>query len=353
MARAARRPSICSSCSPRAPAQQKTRRLTSTGCITAAETPALCPAAPARPGHQRSSANRKDIMAATSTKAGRRWLTIAGIGMVTAAAVGLLIVVLPHQQSARAATPAPLPITAAAGAPVTLTDLARTALTDTTAAAGTVDHLITERWDLHSAVADGDVTSVMFPSRRESWRASDGRARTIDLSLTPDASAADIHTFVDPDTPTGSPVRNDYPAGTFPAAFAGRPPTDPAELAGWLARNSARDDAVIVGVTDLLLERTLTGRERAAVLTVLDGHTTLTYAGTSTDRAGRPGVAFTAASTASGGESLNVFLIDPATGRFLASEQISTGGAPALKLTYPAVLSYRTYRLADTVAAIP
>jgi hypothetical protein len=193
----------------------------------------------------------------------------------------------------------------------------------------------------------------MFPSRRELWRASDGRARTIDLSLTPDASAADIHTFVDPDAPTGSPVRNDYAPGTFAVAFAGRPPTDPAELAGWLARNSTRDDAIIVGVTDLLLERALTGRERAAILTVLDAHTALTYAGTSTDRAGRPGVAFTAASTASGGESLYVFLIDPATGRFLASEQISIGGAPALKLTYPAVLSYRTYRQADTVAAIP
>ncbi|BEL12915.1 hypothetical protein Q0Z83_111060 [Actinoplanes sichuanensis] len=275
--------------------------------------------------------------------------------MVTAVAVGLLIVVLPHQEPAHAATPAPLPITTAAAgvAPVTLTDLARTALTDTTGSAGTVDHLITERWDVHSAVADGDVTSAMFPSRRELWRASDGRARTIDLLLAPGASTADIHAFVGPDAPTGRSVRNDYAAGTFAVAFAGRPPTDPDELADWLARNSTRDDAVIVGVTDLLLERVLTGRERAAVLTVLDGHTTLTYAGTSTDRAGRPGVAFTAASTASGGQSQYVFLIEAATGRFLASEQISTGGAPALKLTYPAVLSYRTYRQADTVAAIP
>jgi hypothetical protein len=230
--------------------------------------------------------------------------------MVTAAAVGLLIVVLPHQQPADAATPASLPIT----------DLARTTLADTTEGARTVDHLVTERWDLHAAVAGGDVTSVMFPSRRELWRASDGRARTIDLSLSPDASAADIHTFVDPDASTGNPVFNDSASGPFAVAFADRPPTDPAELAGWLARTSTRDDAVIVGVTGLLLERALTSRERAAVLTVLDGHTTLTYGG---------------------------------TGRFRASKQISTGGTPAIKLTYPGVVGYRTYRQADTVAAIP
>lgn len=120
-----------------------------------------------------------------------------------------------------------------------------------------------------------------------------------------------------------------------------------------MARSSSSDIAILNGVTDLLQERALTGPERAAVLTVLDTHTALEYAGTSTDRAGRPGAAFTLTSSAYGGQSTYVLLLDPNTGRFLAYEQVLTADAPALNVEYPAVLSYRTYQRAQTIAAIP
>jgi hypothetical protein len=286
----------------------------------------------------------------------RRLLWLTGVGLATAVAVGLLIAVLPRQQPARAATPDPLPITApTVGAPpVTLDALAHAALTDTTGTDGPVDHLVIDSWNLNSVIDGQDVTSAMFPSRRELWCTSDNQARTIDTTLPAQfRNAADSDAFGDTAIPDHTPERTDYPAGTFPAAFTDRPPTDPAQLADWLAGTSTQDTAVLVGVTNLLRERALTGRERAAILTVLDGHTALTYAGTSIDHAGRPGAAFTMTSTASGGQSRYVLLIDPATGRFLAFEQVTLGGVPALKVEYPAVLSYSTYRLTETVAAIP
>jgi hypothetical protein len=286
----------------------------------------------------------------------RRFLWLTGVGTATAVAVGLLIAVLPRQQPARAATPDPLPITApTVGAPpVTLAALARAALTDTVSTDGTVDHLVIDSWNLNSVIDGQDVTSAIFPSRRELWRTRDDQGCTIDITLPPQfRDAADRAAFGDGATPDSKPERTDFPAGTFPASFTGRPPTDPAQLAGWLARTSTRDNAIFAGVTDLLRERALTSSERAAILTVLDDYTTLAYAGTSTDRAGRHGAAFTVTSNASGGQNLHVLLIDPANGRFLASEEILTGGAPALKVTYPAVLSYHTYRQADTVTAIP
>jgi hypothetical protein len=295
----------------------------------------------------------EDSNTASTLRGRRRLRWIAGIGAVTAVAVGLLVIVGPRQQPAHAGTPDPLPISASPGAPVTLDAVARAAGKGSTGGSGTVDYLLIDRWDLNSVIDGQDVTSAVFPSRRELWRTIDNQARTIDTFLPPQWGAtADRDAFGDTGTSDG-PVRSDYPAGTFPASFDSRPPTAPDELAVWLARSSSRDIAILNGVTDLLQERALTGPERAAVLTVLDTRTALEYAGTSIDRAGRPGAAFTLTSSASGGQSTYVLLLDADTGRFLAYEEVLTAGAPALKVGYPAVLSYRTYQRAETVAAIP
>lgn len=286
----------------------------------------------------------------------RRRLWGAGIAAAVAAGVGLLVFDLPQPHPAFAATPDLLPITRSSDgtAPLTLIGIARAAQNDTTPSGCTVDHLITDYWALNSVIDGKTVTSAVFPSQREFWRAGNEQARTIDIYLPPlVTNAADRDAFGDTGAPDSTPVRNDYPAGTFAAAFSGRPPTDPGRLARWLARSSRSDTAILDGVTDLLQERALTSPERAAVLTVLATRTALTYAGTSADRAGRPGVAFTTTSDDSGGHITHVLLLNPATGRFLAYEQVLTAGAPALKVRRPAVIGYRTYRQAETVAAIP
>ncbi|WP_307833782.1 hypothetical protein [Actinoplanes derwentensis] len=91
----------------------------------------------------------------------------------------------------------------------------------------------------------------------------------------------------------------------------------------------------------------------AAVLTVLSSHTALAYAGTGADRVGRKGAAFALGSTAAGGHTTYMLLIDPDTGWFLAYEQILTAGPTALDVELPAVLSYRTYLQAESITKMP
>ncbi|MFD1364448.1 CU044_5270 family protein [Actinoplanes sichuanensis] len=285
----------------------------------------------------------------------RRMVWSFGVAAVTAAAIGLFVVDLPHPRPAYAATPAPLPIAATppGATPLTLAALAHVAGTGTDAAAGGVDHLITDRWDLNSSVNSGNVASAVVPSQRELWRAGDDRGRTIDTYLEPQfPTGADRDNWDDASYPQG-PQRNDYGKGELPAAFRGRPPRDPGELAAWLMKNAPRNGTILDRVTDLLEERALTGSERRALLEVLATRTGLAYAGSSTDRAGRSGAAFTASATSSGGHITYVFLIDPRTARLLATEEILTGGAPALNVKRPAVISYRTYQRAEHVTVIP
>lgn len=288
-------------------------------------------------------------------KTRRRIAWSFGVAAVTAAVIGLFVVDLPHPRPTYAATPAPLPIAATppGAAPLTLAELARVAGAGTDTATGGVDHLITDRWDLNSTVDSGNVVSAVIPSQRELWRAGDDRGRTIDTYLEPQfPPGADRDNWDDASYPQG-PQHNDYGKGELPAAFRGRPPRDPGELAAWLMKNAPRDGTILDRVTDLIEERALTGSEQCALLDVLAKRAGFTYAGSSTDRAGRSGAAFTATATSSGGHITYVFLIDPHTARFLATEKILTGGAPALNVRRPAVISYRTYLRAEHVTAIP
>ncbi|GAA1581066.1 hypothetical protein [Actinoplanes couchii] len=236
-----------------------------------------------------------------------------------------------------AATPDPLLITTPTSGPppVTLGALAVAARADTTTGDGPVDHLLLDTWDLHTTIAGQSVTSAGTPTRHELWR-DDQRALTVDIG-----------------PPPATPVHTAYPGGSFPAAFADRPPTDPDQLAVWLARTSTTGTAIIDGITDLLRERVLTGPERAVILSVLADRTTMAYAGTSTDRIGRRATVFALPSRSSGADITHLLLIDPKTGRILATEQIITGGAHRLDVPYPAVAGYRTYLQADLVPAIP
>jgi len=291
----------------------------------------------------------------------RRVLVLVGGGAVAAAgaAAGLLVMDLPRRRPAYAATPHALTITARRnGDPgqSSLEQIAANAGTAGTAGDATaVDHLVTDRWDLNSTIDGRVVTSAIIASRRELWRTSGNAARTIERYLPPEfPTATDRDNWRSVGSPQGDgETRQEYPAGTFPAAFPGRPPRQLDRLAAWLRRADTSDVALITGTADLLNERALTGPERAALLRVLARETALTYAGSTVDRAGRAGEAFTTSSHSSGAEVTHLLVIDPGTAAVLAYEQILTAGADALRVHRPAVITYRTYRTAEFASSIP
>lgn len=284
------------------------------------------------------------------------WL--AGGAVTTAAAVTGVVAVLAvdarRPKPAYAATPSPLTIApTSGGAAVTLADLAlvaqRTGGTRTA-----VDHLVIDSWDYDTYIDDRQVTSAVIPSRWELWRAADNSGRTIETFLAPQFPTEDDRAaWRDAGSPRGGqPVDTPYGPGALPVIYQGRPPRAPQALADWLTQSHTGRAAILKGVLDLLRERALTGPERGAVLRVLAAHSPLVYAGTTVDRAGRAGVAFTAHTSDSGGDDILVFVLDPRTGRFLATEKILTAGAPRFDVQRPAVVAYHTYLVADQVPAI-
>ncbi len=282
------------------------------------------------------------------------WLA-ATAATAAAGVIAVVTVEATRPQAAHGATPPPLTFTPSPrGAPLTLTELALAAQRGSGARTA-VDHLVIDSWDYDSYIGDRKVTSVVIPSRRELWRADDDHARTIKTYFPPQfPTDADRQAWHDDGSPRGGPpVDETYPRDGLPVIYRGRPPRDPEILAGWLAQSHTGSAAILKGVMDLLRERALTGPECSAVLRVLATRTPLAYAGTTVDRAGRAGIAFTATTTDSGGDVTLVFVIDPRTGRILATEKILTAGAPRWDVQRPAVISYRTYLVAEQVPAIP
>lgn len=269
----------------------------------------------------------------------------------------------PPQRSPYAATPDRMTLVAAPSGDDHLTldrlaDIAERGA-DTRVA---VDHVVIDRWDFDSVIDGRRVTSAVIPYRTQLWRAPDDRGRMVTTYQAPQFPPdADPQAWRDAGSPRGRDNDQQYSAYEFPANFRARPhtpnrpPRDPGRLAAWLVRSGSGIGAIFNGVADLLVERALTAPERGALLRMLAASTPLAFAGTTTDRAGRAGVAFTAVIPGRRDTSpsiTEVLVIDPGTGRVLASEKILTAGAKGLKVRRPAVLGYRTYLLAGQVPAI-
>jgi hypothetical protein len=292
----------------------------------------------------------------------RRKVLAWAVGAAAAAAAGLVgaAVLEPYRtRPAYAATPtaltiSPAPATGMGLDPPDLEKLADLTQTTKSPRALLIAHLITEGWDLNTLVNGRTVASAVIAWEHQLWRAGDGRAHTTDRFLPPQfPTDADRQAWQDAGSPHDLGTRSeDFPSG-FPAAFTGRPPQDPALLAAWLRRSDTSDIAVLTGALDLLQEQVLTGPERAALLRTLARYTPLVFAGTTTDRAGRSGLAFTAESTASGARERHVLVVAARDPIALAHERILLEGATSLTVRRPAVLSYRTFRNADFVATFP
>ncbi|WP_405091667.1 hypothetical protein OG767_00325 [Micromonospora sp. NBC_01392] len=104
-------------------------------------------------------------------------------------------------------------------------------------------------------------------------------------------------------------------------------PTDVAELRGWLTAGASVHEA--------------------AVLRLLADLPGITVTGIVTDRTGRAGEAFSITSRAHGLPAQYTVIVDPRSGALWGYEEVLTTTAGKLNVTIPAVISYRSYLVAE------
>ncbi|GAA4580844.1 hypothetical protein GCM10023194_10340 [Planotetraspora phitsanulokensis] len=293
----------------------------------------------------------------------RRGLALAGtVAMVGALTVGVTLAMpgtgpAPTPAAAAVATPKLLTYVQdapAQDAPEILNGLADTAARQPDTAVAGTEHLKTRGWYLNSSVKDGKTTSAVVPTERETWTAPDGSAHSVRRAGAPEfptTKALDHWKKQGWSTKPGRPEVSDTPAGADSRMWKDRPPTDPEALKTWLEQGHPADNGpaeTLVAITDLVGERVLSAPERAAVLRVLATVPGLQYEGTTTDRAGRTGKAFSLDSDHGGLPNRKTLIVDPADGRIVDDEETLTESAGRLGVPIPSVISYTVYLEADT-----
>ncbi|KXK62869.1 hypothetical protein AWW66_05925 [Micromonospora rosaria] len=300
-----------------------------------------------------------DLAGSTGRRAvPRRRLVLAAGGAVLAVAVGGVAVQTVRQpQPAYAATPAILTYGPPASAEPASTRLRRLAAVAAgqpapQRPAGTVEHLESANWFLDSSTTGGRTTSAVVPQQWRSWRTDDDAGRTIRRTLPPTfRSAADRQEWVRRGGRIESSEQTeDFAAGEFSSVWRGPVPTDAATLREWLTAGQSAHPAPVQYLEDLAQLaglRLLGPAQRAAALTLLAELPGVTVTGTVTDRAGRAGEAFSITSDAHGLPAQYTVIVDPRSGALLGYEEVLTERAGMLNVTIPAVITYRSYLVAD------
>ncbi|NYH79409.1 hypothetical protein FHR84_002743 [Actinopolyspora biskrensis] len=256
----------------------------------------------------------------------------------------------PSPSRSYAATPEPLTIVAPQqdqSAAAKLRRIAQRAAASEvpTRATGHTEHIEMKSWYLNSQIGNDNTVSVVQPQMRESWRKPDGSGRSTVTPGTPQFQSQQDRRQWSSDTSTDT--RTDQWAPGERDLFAdGRPPTGADELRQWLHQHPSGQPEplrTLTAVTDLLRNRVLLPQERATILRVLAELPGMHYTGTTRDRAGRPGQAFSLESDDSGLPTQYTVIIDPTNGRFLGHETMLTTTAGKLNVKIPAVTSYETY----------
>ncbi|MEU8207662.1 CU044_5270 family protein [Micromonospora sp. NPDC049044] len=293
----------------------------------------------------------------------RRRLVLAAVGAVVVAAAGGGVAVSLYRQPepAYAATPVMLtygPPMTAEPAGTRLRWLAAVAAQQPKPPrpAGTVEHLESTNWFLNSSISGGRTVSAVVPQQWRSWRTDDDAGRMVKKDLPPIfRSEADRGQW----TKWGGRVESseevqDYAAGEFYSGFRGAVSTDVAALRGWLRADTSAPQAPVQYLEDIAQlagVRLLNPAQRAAVLTFLADLPGITVTGTVTDRAGRTGEAFSIATDAHGLPAQHTVIVDSRSGALLGYEEVLTTTAGKLNVTLPAVITYRSYLIAEYTAA--
>lgn len=287
----------------------------------------------------------------------RRSRAVAGVaGMVAVAAT--VVVAVPRGGSgagtALAATPPPLTFQPASGsAPTVLRELAEHVRQEAASEErqGRYQHIVVRRWSLGTRVDGTTVTSVVLPSRTELWIAPDGSATQTTRYDTPRFDDPRQRAAWEAQGSPGGEQRSEttrYPGGAFPRMWrdAGPPPGDLAGFTRWLQIGHPAGNGpveTLVAWQDLSREYVPDAVTRANLLSVAAGLTGLVQDGRTTDRAGRPGIAFSITNASSGLPTKHTVIVDPHTGALLASEEMLTETAGKLNVRVPAVISYDIY----------
>lgn len=274
-------------------------------------------------------------------------LAAAGVAAVTVAGWPLL----PGHQpaAAHAATPPVLPGVLATGpaASAALQQLAGT--TERSTLDGRHGSVYTT-WSLFTRVADSEpVRSAVVPQDVELTVNPDDSGRLLvrfGAAVAADGTPASGFDL----PPAGSVVRDDsYTPGQLPLMYSQPLQADPDAL--WTQLTAAHPieqlgtGELFVALTDLYKEQTPQPRVRAQLLRFLASRPDVRSHGELADRAGRRGMAVTAAASQPGGLPAQFVLIfDQQAGALLGYEQVLTADAGKLDVTLPAVIDYALFR---------
>jgi hypothetical protein len=281
----------------------------------------------------------------------RRPMIVAALtALVLVAVVGYHVIPLP--EPAYAATPALLAAADGGGsAAQRLTAIAaRAGAAPAPPRPGQDEHLVVRSWSLWTRIDGTQVRSAVVPDRTEIWRRPDnsGLVRTSHEAPQFPPGSSRLSWFLHGATGwSADPTTDRYPAGRFPAMWSGPPPAT--GIDAWLAVGHPRQNGpaeTLVAVTDLARERVLTPPVRAAVLRTVAALPGLTYDGTVTDRAGRPGQAYSVESDYTGLPTRYTLIVDAGTGVLLGFEQTLTTTAGKLGVQVPCVIGYDTFAVA-------
>ena len=201
-------------------------------------------------------------------------------------------------------------------------------------------------WDLTTRVHGAEpVRSAVVPLEVSLDVAGDGSWHRVAVYGRP--VAGDLHAA---DLPAPGEVESDetFAADRAPRIFPQRLAEDPSRLRDQLAAAHPIDRLgtaeLFVAVTDLAKEQTPGPASRAALLRLLAEPDDVRSLGRLTDRDGRVGQGFAVDSDLTGLPTRYVLIVDPVTGRLLASEQVLTERAGRLAVEVPAVISYVVFR---------
>ncbi|MFG3423347.1 CU044_5270 family protein [Micromonospora sp. NPDC048063] len=287
----------------------------------------------------------------------RRLLLAAGTVVLAVAAGGVALETAREPQPAYAATPATLtygPPASAETARARLRRLAEVAAGQPAPQrpAGTVEYLESANWFLNSSITGGRTTSAVVPEQWRSWRTDDDAGRMLRKALPPTfRSDAERREWKRRGGRTDSSEETrDYAAGEFHSRWRGEVPTDANALREWLTAGASAPEAPVQyleAVAELAGVRLLNPAQRAAALRLLADLPGITVTGTVTDRAGRSGEAFSITSDAHGLPAQYTVIVDPGSGVLLGYEEVLTERAGMLNVTIPAVITYRSYLVAE------
>lgn len=229
-----------------------------------------------------------------------------------------------------AATPPPLAYHLAAedsrrGAAAELEEIARRVETLPESPGGERSHLRWRQWALWTRTDSGGSFSKVVPEEFDLVRSPEG---------------ARLRRFLLDDGP-GSATEQ-----TADATLQGPVPVTADGLRAWLRSRTPGIDGPLgasQAVHDLVTQRVLSPRQRAALLRLLADLPEVAVTGEVVDRAGRPGVAFSADSAAGGLPTRYTFIVDPVSGQLLGQEETLTESAGKLNVPVPSVIEYDAY----------